>query len=105
MAAIDHMTAEEALAALEGSMPGLRPPVRDAVFQYWKTKRSRQGKPLLRRLQAPTNPSDTNPFNVFRCAWVPCQQPHALLSWLRQEVSHDPLGHPPLQCLQVRLAP
>ena len=68
VAAIDHMTAEEALAALEGSLPGLRPPVRDAVFQYWKTKRSRQGKPLLRRLQAPTNPSDTNPFNVFRCA-------------------------------------
>ncbi|KAK9822015.1 hypothetical protein WJX74_000785 [Apatococcus lobatus] len=66
VAAIDHMTAEEALAALESSVPGLRPPVRDAVFQYWKTKRSKQGKPLLRRLQAPTNPSDTNPFNVFR---------------------------------------
>ncbi|KAK9867296.1 hypothetical protein WJX84_005761 [Apatococcus fuscideae] len=66
VAAIDHMTAEEGLAALESSMPGLRPPVRDAVFQYWKTKRVGQGKPLLRRLQAPTIPSDTNPFNVFR---------------------------------------
>ena len=63
---MDHMTAEEALAALDSSVPGLRAPVRDAVFQYWKTKRMRQGKPLLRRLQAPTNPSDTNPFNVFR---------------------------------------
>eukprot|EP00983_Pelagomonas_calceolata_P132397 1161864-Pelagomonas_calceolata.AAC.18 len=38
-----------------------------AVYDYWAAKRKKWGKPLLRRLQAPTNPSDTNPYNVFRC--------------------------------------
>lgn len=45
-------------------------PSRDAIFtavyQYWVAKRKRLGKPMLRRLQAPTAITDTNPFNVFR---------------------------------------
>ena len=44
----------------------VRQPVKDAVYQYWQDKRKRLGKPLLRRLQAPTNPSDTNPHSCFR---------------------------------------
>jgi hypothetical protein len=36
------------------------------VLAYWRKKRAARGKPLLRRLQAPTSSSDTNPFNVFR---------------------------------------
>lgn len=65
VAATEHMSREEAHGALAGGQP-LRPPVRDAVLAYWRRKRSARGKPLLRRLQAPTSSSDTNPFNVFR---------------------------------------
>ncbi len=43
-----------------------RQPVKDAVHQYWLDKRKQLGKPLLRRLQAPTNSSDTNPHSCFR---------------------------------------
>lgn len=38
------------------------------VYGYWAGKRKRWGKPILRRLQAPTIASDTNPYNTFRCA-------------------------------------
>lgn len=38
-----------------------------AVYDYWAAKRKRWQKPIMRRLQAPTPASDTNPFNVFRC--------------------------------------
>ncbi|CAL5011782.1 unnamed protein product [Urochloa decumbens] len=44
--------------------------VRYAVFQaaysYWKAKRERWQKPILRHLQPPPPTSDTNPYNVFR---------------------------------------
>ncbi|KAK9843485.1 hypothetical protein WJX81_005242 [Elliptochloris bilobata] len=65
VAATEHMAREEAYAALAAGQP-LRAPVRDAVLAYWKRKRAARGRPLLRRLQAPTSSSDTNPFNVFR---------------------------------------
>lgn len=45
-----------------------RQPVKDAVYRYWLDKRKQLGKPLLRRLQAPTNSSDTNPHSCFRCS-------------------------------------
>ena len=44
----------------------VRQPVKDALYQYWLDKRNQLGKPLLRRLQAPTNSSDTNPHSCFR---------------------------------------
>ena len=37
-----------------------------AVYEYWVDKRKRVKKPILRRLQPPPAPNDTNPFNVFR---------------------------------------
>lgn len=37
-----------------------------AVYDYWKQKRARLNKPLLRKLQAPTSANDKNPYNVFR---------------------------------------
>lgn len=40
------------------------------VYNYWAAKRKRWGKPIMRRLQAPTLASDTNPYNTFRCAWI-----------------------------------
>jgi len=56
----------QASASTQRCVPA-RPQVRDAVLAYWRKKRAARGKPLLRRLQAPTSSSDTNPFNVFRC--------------------------------------
>ena len=37
-----------------------------AVYEYWTDRRQRLKKPLLRRLQPPPAPNDSNPFNVFR---------------------------------------
>nr|TKW09821.1 hypothetical protein SEVIR_6G126400v2 [Setaria viridis] len=37
-----------------------------AAYSYWKAKRERWQKPILRHLQPPPPPSDTNPYNVFR---------------------------------------
>ncbi|CAN7041679.1 hypothetical protein IGI04_006636 [Brassica rapa subsp. trilocularis] len=37
-----------------------------AIFNYWKSKRKRWQKPILRRLQPPPPVNDTNPYNVFR---------------------------------------
>ena len=48
----------------------LRPSTAKAAYLYWKGKRKKAGRPLLRRLQAPTSASDTNPFAVFRRAAV-----------------------------------
>ena len=64
-AAVDHMTGEEAFAAMDTVQP-LRPIMRDAVYNYWAEKRKRAGKPFIRRLWAPTSASDQNPFGVFR---------------------------------------
>ncbi|XP_011088108.2 enhancer of polycomb-like protein 1 [Sesamum indicum] len=37
-----------------------------SIYNYWKEKRERWQKPILRRLQPPPPVSDTNPYNVFR---------------------------------------
>jgi hypothetical protein len=66
-AAVDHMTREEAYAVMTAAHP-IRTIIRDALYEYWRAKRERLGKPLVRRLQAPTSSSDQNPFAVFRCA-------------------------------------
>lgn len=41
-------------------------PVLESVYNYWKEKRERWQKPILRRLQPPPPVNDTNPYNVFR---------------------------------------
>ncbi|KAH7684280.1 Enhancer of polycomb protein [Dioscorea alata] len=41
-------------------------PVFQSVYNYWKEKRERWQKPILRRLQPPPAVNDTNPYNVFR---------------------------------------
>lgn len=61
------MTREEAYEVITAAHP-VRTVVRDALYMYWRTKRERIGKPLIRRLQAPTSSSDQNPFGVFRWA-------------------------------------
>lgn len=43
-----------------------RPTVLGAVYDYWRIKREKWQKPILRRLQPPPPVNDTNPFNVFR---------------------------------------
>ncbi|MCD7455201.1 hypothetical protein HAX54_027383 [Datura stramonium] len=37
-----------------------------SIYTYWKDKRERWQKPILRRLQPPPPVNDTNPYNVFR---------------------------------------
>ncbi|KAH9313297.1 hypothetical protein KI387_028332, partial [Taxus chinensis] len=54
-------TAVEALQS-----PSTRYAVFQAVYDYWKYKRDRWQKPILRRLQPPPPVNDTNPYNVFR---------------------------------------
>eukprot|EP00249_Psilotum_nudum_P021122 c27981_g1_i1 orf=317-1828(-) len=43
-----------------------RSAVASAAYEYWKAKRERWQKPILRGLQPPPLVNDTNPFNVFR---------------------------------------
>ncbi|GBF97060.1 hypothetical protein Rsub_09533 [Raphidocelis subcapitata] len=64
LAAIDHLGKDLALGVL--LEVGARDVIANDVYEYWAAKRRRWGKPILRRLQAPTSASDTNPFNVFR---------------------------------------
>jgi hypothetical protein len=54
------------------------------VYNYWAAKRKRWGKPILRRLQAPTLASDTNPYNTFRCA---ATRASAALQWACSHLS------------------
>ncbi|XP_072962903.1 uncharacterized protein [Typha angustifolia] len=81
---LDHKTRERAgvitptfgspvpvLLQIDAAMEALQSlSVRFAVFQsvynYWKAKRERWQKPILRRLQPPPPVNDTNPYNVFR---------------------------------------
>ncbi|KAL4205524.1 hypothetical protein AMTRI_Chr01g115030 [Amborella trichopoda] len=37
-----------------------------SVYNYWKAKRERWQRPILRHLQPPPPVNDTNPYNVFR---------------------------------------
>ncbi|KAK9052163.1 hypothetical protein SSX86_028791 [Deinandra increscens subsp. villosa] len=37
-----------------------------SIYSYWKEKRERWLKPILRHLQPPPPVNDTNPYNVFR---------------------------------------
>ncbi|CAA0833563.1 Enhancer of polycomb-like transcription factor protein [Striga hermonthica] len=53
--------AVEALQALS-----IKYGVFQSIYSYWKEKRERWQKPVLRRLQPPPPVNDTNPYNVFR---------------------------------------
>ncbi|EIE24666.1 hypothetical protein COCSUDRAFT_41002 [Coccomyxa subellipsoidea C-169] len=85
-AAVDHMTREEAYEVITAAHP-VRTLVRDAIYDFWRTKRERIGKPLLRRLQAPTSSSDQNPFGVFR----PREKIHRPQTRRRRENNEDSL--------------
>lgn len=54
-------------AAIEAlQVQSFRYAVLQSVYSYWKEKRERWQKPILRRLQPPPPVNDTNPYNVFR---------------------------------------
>ena len=59
------MPRAEALAAIQATHP-IREVTALAVYNYWRVRRLATKKPLLRRLQAPTSASDSNPMLVFR---------------------------------------
>jgi enhancer of polycomb-like protein len=71
LASTSFLQRELAFDALR-TATGAKHSVLSAVYDYWQQKRAKWGKPLLRRLQAPTSASDKNPFNVFR----PRDKPH-----------------------------
>ena len=79
------MSREQAMEALT-QVAAARQPVKDAVYQYWLDKRKQLGKPLLRRLQAHTNSSDTNPHSCFRSGPVLLKPFHALLAFFLCQV-------------------
>ncbi|XP_020972849.1 enhancer of polycomb homolog 2 [Arachis ipaensis] len=58
------------LLRLDGAIEALQAQskytVIESVYDYWKEKRERWQKPILRRLQPPPPSNDTNPYNVFR---------------------------------------
>ncbi|KAK6942278.1 Enhancer of polycomb-like, N-terminal [Dillenia turbinata] len=55
---------DAAIEALQNQ--SIRYGVFQAIYNYWKEKRERWQKPVLRRLQPPPPVNDTNPYNVFR---------------------------------------
>lgn len=83
-AATDHLPKRDAVAALAAAT-GLRPAFLGRVYDHWRRKRSRAGRPLLRRLRAPTAPADTNPFHVFR----PRERAHRPQTRRRREAGDD----------------
>jgi enhancer of polycomb-like protein len=64
-ATTDHLQKQDALQLLEECCPS-RDTIRESVYEYWKKKRASLGRPLLRRLQAPTPLNNTDPYKVFR---------------------------------------
>lgn len=64
-ATTDHLQKQDALQMLEEYCPA-RDSFREAVYEYWKKKRASLGRPLLRKLQAPTPLNNTDPHRVFR---------------------------------------
>ncbi|XP_028794977.1 uncharacterized protein LOC114750547, partial [Neltuma alba] len=59
-----HLRWDAAIEALQ-TQP-IKYAVIHSVYDYWKEKRERWQKPILRRLQPPPPVNDTNPYNVFR---------------------------------------
>ena len=64
-ATTDHLQKQDALQMLEEYCPA-RASIRESVYEYWKRKRASLGRPLLRKLQAPTPLNNTDPHRVFR---------------------------------------
>lgn len=68
------LAGREALAPAPAPPPlpaprAARDTIRADVYDYWRARRARLGRPLMRRLMAPTPVNDQNPYNVFR--WGP----------------------------------
>ncbi|EEF48690.1 transcription factor, putative [Ricinus communis] len=57
---------DAASEAMQAQTQSIRHAVFQSVYSYWKDKRERWQKPILRRLQPPPPVNDTNPYNVFR---------------------------------------
>ncbi|KDP44691.1 hypothetical protein JCGZ_01191 [Jatropha curcas] len=57
---------DSAIEAMQAQVQSTRYAVFQSVYNYWKEKRERWQKPILRRLQPPPPVNDTNPYNVFR---------------------------------------
>ncbi|EFN60164.1 hypothetical protein CHLNCDRAFT_133649 [Chlorella variabilis] len=85
-ATTDHMPREEALQMLEETCSA-RDTIRADVYAYWVARRKAMGRPLMRRLIAPTPVNDQNPYNVFR----PRERIHRPQTRRRRENNADSL--------------
>ncbi|PSC68541.1 enhancer of polycomb 1 [Micractinium conductrix] len=85
-ATTDHMPREEALQMLEETCSA-RDTIRADVYAYWVARRKALGRPLMRRLIAPTPINDQNPYNVFR----PRERIHRPQTRRRRENNADSL--------------
>ncbi|KAL7068327.1 hypothetical protein ACR3K2_11820 [Cryptosporidium serpentis] len=57
---------DEALRVIRDRNIGIRSPVVLIVYNYWRLRRQKLGKPLLRHLWPVTSPHDTSPYACFR---------------------------------------
>ncbi|KAK9795202.1 hypothetical protein WJX73_007747 [Symbiochloris irregularis] len=97
VAAVDHMPKLEAIQAVQAAHP-VRDVTAHAVYSYWRSKRMATKKPLLRRLQAPTSASDSNPMLVFR----PREKIHRPQTRRRRENNEDSVDK--LKAIRANLA-
>ncbi|MEW5317204.1 MAG: hypothetical protein WDW38_008525 [Sanguina aurantia] len=81
---ISNLPKDEAIAHLRKTIGGREAILRE-VYEYWAAKRVRMGRPMLRRLIAPTSASDANPLTVFR----PREKVHRPQTRRRKENSLD----------------
>ncbi|WOK92953.1 enhancer of polycomb-like protein 1 [Canna indica] len=91
---LQHEAAAEALQFLS-----VRYPVFQSVYNYWKAKRERWQKPILRHLQPPPPVNDTNPFNVFR----PREKAHRLHTRKMQRRENNVQSFEKLRLVRRRL--
>ncbi|KAJ4804169.1 Enhancer of polycomb-like protein [Rhynchospora pubera] len=88
---------DSALEAFQNS--SIRHSVIQSVYNYWKSKRERWQKPILRRLQPPPPVNDTNPYNVFR----PREKAHRLHTRRMQRRENNVLSFERLRLVRRNL--
>eukprot|EP01025_Chloroclados_australasicus_P044792 TRINITY_DN4880_c1_g2_i10.p1 TRINITY_DN4880_c1_g2~~TRINITY_DN4880_c1_g2_i10.p1 ORF type:complete len:517 (-),score=58.25 TRINITY_DN4880_c1_g2_i10:783-2228(-) len=82
----EHLDKEAAVQYLSETM-SLRTKILQDLLKFWEGKRKKAQKPLMRKFQAATPSSDTNPFNVFR----PREKIHRVQTRRRRENNEESL--------------
>ncbi|XP_078433208.1 uncharacterized protein LOC144704603 [Wolffia australiana] len=91
---LQQHTAAEAIQS-----QSVRYTVFQSVYNYWRKKREKWQKPILRRLQPPPPVNDTNPYNVFR----PREKTHRLYTRRLQRRENNVLSFERLRQVRANL--